>query len=62
MVSWYPDLAEDNHYVDQPSTPEEGYHLSKNLADHALRFIRDAKQSAPDKPWYLCAHKLENAS
>jgi arylsulfatase A-like enzyme len=50
---WYPDLAEDNHYIDQPYLPEDGYHLSKDLADQALRFLRDAKQSEPDKPWYL---------
>jgi arylsulfatase len=50
---WYPDLAEDNHYVDQPYQPEDGYHLSKDLADKALEFIRDSKQSEPDKPWYL---------
>jgi arylsulfatase A-like enzyme len=50
---WYPDLAEDNHYIDQPYGPEDGYHLSKDLADKALEFIRDAKQSEPDKPWYL---------
>ena len=50
---WYPDLAEDNHYVDQPYGPEDGYHLSKDLADKALEFIRDSKQSEPNKPWYL---------
>ena len=50
---WYPDLAEDNHYIDQPYLPEDGYHLSKDLADQALAFIRDSKQSEPDKPWYL---------
>ncbi|HEY1689011.1 MAG TPA: arylsulfatase [Solirubrobacteraceae bacterium] len=50
---WYPDLAEDNHYVDQPYMPEDGYHLSKDLADQALSFIRDSKQSEPEKPWYL---------
>ena len=50
---WYPDLAEDNHYIDQPYRPEDGYHLSKDLADKALEFIRDSKQSEPDKPWYL---------
>ena len=50
---WYPDLAEDNHYIDQPYRPEEGYHLSKDLADKAMSFIRDSKQSEPDKPWYL---------
>ena len=49
---WYPTLVEDNHFVEQPATPEEGYHLSKDLADKAISFIRDSKQSAPDKPWY----------
>jgi arylsulfatase A-like enzyme len=47
--NWYPDLAADNHYVDRPYLPEDGYHLSNNLADQALRFIRDSKQSEPDK-------------
>lgn len=51
--NWYPSLAEDNHYIDQPYMPEQGYHLSKDLADHALQFIRDSKQTEPDKPWYL---------
>jgi len=50
---WYPDLAEDNHYIDQPYPPDEGYHLSKDLSDKALEFIWDSKQSEPDKPWYL---------
>jgi arylsulfatase A-like enzyme len=50
---WYPDLAEDNHYVEQPYGPEDGYHLSKDLADKALEFIRDSKQGEPEKPWYL---------
>jgi arylsulfatase len=51
--NWYPSLAEDNHYIDQPYAPEDGYHLSKDLADKALEFIRDSKQTEPDKPWYL---------
>jgi arylsulfatase A-like enzyme len=50
---WFPDLAEDNHFIDQPYGPDEGYHLSRDLADKALGFIRDSKQSEPDKPWYL---------
>jgi arylsulfatase A-like enzyme len=51
--NWYPSLAEDNHYIDQPYLPEQGYHLSKDLADQALTMIRDVKQTEPDKPWYL---------
>jgi arylsulfatase A-like enzyme len=50
---WYPDLVEDNHYIDQPYGPEDGYHLSRDLADRAISLIRDSKQSEPDKPWYL---------
>ena len=51
--NWYPSLAEDNHYVDQPYLPEDGYHLSKDLADKAISFIADSKTTAPAKPWYL---------
>jgi arylsulfatase A-like enzyme len=51
--NWFPDLIEDNHFVEQPYGPEDGYHLSKDLTDKALNFIRDAKQSEPDKPWYM---------
>ena len=53
---WYPDLVYDNHPVAPPATPEEGYHLSKDIADKTIEFIRDAKVIAPDKPWfsYVC--------
>jgi arylsulfatase len=50
---WYPDLVYDNHPVDQPRSPEEGYHLTEDLTDKALEFIKDAKAVAPDKPFFL---------
>ncbi len=50
---WYPELIEDNHFVAQPYLPEDGYHFSKHIADKAIEFIRDSKQSRPEKPWYL---------
>ena len=50
---WHPDLVYDNHPVEQPSMPEEGYHLSTDLADRAIGFISDAKQIAPDKPFFM---------
>ncbi|MGB7117784.1 MAG: arylsulfatase, partial [Anaerolineales bacterium] len=50
---WYPDLVQDQQFVDQPSSPEEGYHLSKDLADKAISMIADAKQVAPDKPFFM---------
>jgi len=53
---WYPTLIYDNHPVEPPYTPEEGYHLSKDLVDKAIEFIQDAKVVAPDKPFlmYFC--------
>ncbi|MEZ0340011.1 arylsulfatase [Mycobacterium sp. pV006] len=53
---WYPDLVYDNHPVAPPAGPEDGYHLSKDLADKTIEFVRDAKVIAPDKPWfaYVC--------
>lgn len=58
---WYPDLVYDNHTVDPPCTSKEGYHLSKDLADKAIEFIRDSKVIAQEKPWLMyfcpgCAH------
>ncbi|HKS46570.1 MAG TPA: arylsulfatase [Amycolatopsis sp.] len=50
---WYPDLVYDNHQVTQPATPEQGYHLTSDLVDKAMAFIADAKQVAPDKPFFL---------
>ncbi len=50
---WYPELVYDNHQVEPPRSPQEGYHLTEDLADHAISFIADAKQVAPDKPFYL---------
>ncbi len=50
---WYPDLVYDNHQVEPPRTPEEGYHLSVDLIDKAIGFISDSKQVDPDKPFYL---------
>jgi len=51
--NWYPDLVEDNRYVEAPYTPEEGYHLSKDLADHAISMIKDQKAGNPSKPWFM---------
>src|SRR3984957_14236087 len=50
---WTPDLIYDNHQVEPPRSPEEGYHLTEDLADKAIEFIADAKQVAPHKPFYL---------
>jgi arylsulfatase A-like enzyme len=58
---WYPELVYDNHPIEPPGSPEDGYHLSTDLTDRAIEFISDAKAVAPEKPWYTyfapgCAH------
>ena len=50
---WFPDLVEDNRFIEQEYGPEDGYHLSKDLADQAIRMLRDQKSSNPSKPWYM---------
>ena len=50
---WYPDLVYDNHPVDQPKPPQDGYHFTEDITDKALEFIKDAKVIAPDKPFFL---------
>ncbi|MFZ9889231.1 MAG: sulfatase-like hydrolase/transferase, partial [Myxococcota bacterium] len=58
---WYPLLVQDNQSVEAPGRPQDGYHLSADLADKAIQYIRDGQASDPDKPWLLyfapgCAH------
>ncbi len=49
---WHPDLVSDNHRVDPPRTPEEGYHLSADIVDHAIAFIRDQQSAAQGKRFF----------
>ena len=50
---WYPDLTQDNASVPQPRQPEDGYHLSEDLADQAIKMILDAHVTAPEKPFFM---------
>jgi arylsulfatase A-like enzyme len=50
---YYPELVYDNHQVEPPGTPEEGYHVTEDLVDKAVAFIADSKQVAPDKPFFM---------
>ncbi|HZJ25794.1 MAG TPA: arylsulfatase [Acidimicrobiia bacterium] len=49
---FHPDLVCDNHPVDPPAGPEDGYHLSEDLIDQVLRMISDSKGVRPDKPFF----------
>jgi arylsulfatase A-like enzyme len=50
---WYPELTYDNHAIEQPYQPEDGYHLNIDLTDKAIQFIQDAHVNAPEKPFFL---------
>ena len=50
---YYPALYEGVSPVEPEKTPEEGYHLTEDLADHAIDWVRTQKSLAPDKPFFL---------
>jgi arylsulfatase A-like enzyme len=50
---WNPDLVIGNEYIDQPKKAEEGYHLTEDLTDKAIKFVKEQKTAAADKPFFL---------
>ena len=50
---YYPSLYEGTTPVELSRTPEEGYHLTEDLADHAIRWVRRQKALMPDKPVFM---------
>jgi arylsulfatase len=50
---WDPALYDGTTAVEPPATPEEGYHLTEDLADHAVNWIRTQKALMPDKPFFV---------
>lgn len=50
---WTPDLVRDNSFVEQPQSPEAGYHVTEDLAIQAVRMIQDQHHVAPNKPFFL---------
>ncbi|MFN7677276.1 MAG: sulfatase-like hydrolase/transferase, partial [Cyanobacteriota bacterium] len=50
---YYPELVRDNSQTEPPRSPEEGYHLTPDLVEKARAMIADAKQVAPNKPFFL---------
>ncbi len=46
-----PELVSDNTHIDPPATFADGYHLTSDLVDQAIRFIGDHIADRPDLPW-----------
>ena len=48
-----PALYDGTTPVEPPATPEEGYHLTEDLADRACNWVRQQKALMPDKPFFM---------
>ncbi|WP_372012452.1 arylsulfatase [Pseudoxanthomonas sp. 10H] len=48
-----PPLYDGTTPVQAPKTAEEGYHLTEDLADRAIEYVRQQKAVAPDKPFFV---------
>ena len=48
-----PELTHDNHHIDPPARPEDGYHVSEDLIDRSTGWIRDLVSVRPDRPFFL---------
>jgi arylsulfatase A-like enzyme len=52
MNHWYPLLYEGTTPVQPDRRPEDGYHLSEDLVDHAIDWVREQHTLTPDRPFF----------
>ena len=50
---WYPALYDGTTPVEPPKTPEEGYHFTEDLTDHAITWVQRQRSLMPDKPFFM---------
>ena len=50
---YYPALFEGTYPVEPEKTPEQGYHLTEDLSDKAMKWVRQQKSLMPDKPFFM---------
>lgn len=48
-----PELVHDNHQIDPPKTPEEGYIFNEDMVDHAIEYVTNHVSIAPERPFFL---------
>jgi arylsulfatase A-like enzyme len=49
---FHPDLVSDNHPIEPPAKPEDGYHVSEDMIDQVLAMVSDSKGVRPDQPFF----------
>lgn len=50
---YQPGLVYDNHFIETTTSPDQSYHLSEDLANRAIGFMRDLRSVDPDKPFFM---------
>jgi arylsulfatase len=50
-----PELVRDNTHVTAPGTYETGYHLTEDLFDNALAYVKGHIAADPTRPWFMMA-------
>lgn len=52
MNHWYPQLYSGTTPIEPDRLPEDGYHLSEDLVDHAVDWVRTQQTITPDRPFF----------
>ncbi|MFM8564095.1 MAG: arylsulfatase, partial [Acidimicrobiia bacterium] len=50
---FHPELVNDNHWIEPPGRPEDGYHLTEDLIDKSIEFMHDSVSLRPDRPFFM---------
>jgi arylsulfatase len=50
---WYPAIYEGTTPMEQPKSPEQGYHFTEDMTNKAMGWVRQQKALMPDKPFFI---------
>ncbi len=50
---YYPGIYEGTTALEPTKTPEQGYHFTEDMTDHAIDWVRQQKALMPDKPFFM---------
>src|SRR5688572_23730268 len=50
---WAPSIYENLTPIEPDRTPEEGYHFTEDMTDHAIDWVRQQKALMADKPFFV---------
>jgi arylsulfatase A-like enzyme len=50
---YYPAIYNDTVPVEPDRTPEQGYHFTEDMTDHAIEWVSQQKALMPDKPFFV---------